>query len=514
VKLQLREANFVELRKLKLSGGELPAVLWRMTDAGSPRVDAYATEDVRARIGIRSLLKPVPGADQSQWPVDFFHRSMREYFFARAVVRALREDDAEAVLSSAPLQPEVLDFATLIINENGEDYQTRLLGLVRTSVVEVDTGFCGGNALSIMYSVQPSLPRKDWSGLRLDYAYLAGANLRGMNFSGSSLKYANLDNANLECADFRESDLTGVRLEETAQVQALSRAASGGAVYAFYRGGTLREWKLSLGGRASGGTILSDLPADVQGIAVGPFGDFALLHPGRLDIYISTQGGFVLASRFHPRIELRGIRAAGANLLLSTERAGDGRLVLYSPASKSTMMAVATRGTARGVFIDSASAIVLGDDTGLVFARFVDSGSPRVTEFDFDRVTCFDARRVDDEGCVLAVGHDDGRVAVWWINFSSDPPTLDKIWREHPHNAGVSTVMFSGDGYLVSGSRDRSIILFALSENFGLSGTRRLQLTLQCAGAKIDGVKGERERSLLSEALSKMSHPSRDTRAI
>jgi hypothetical protein len=68
----------------------------------------------------------------------------------------------------------------------------------------------------------------------------------------------------------------------------------------------------------------------------------------------------------------------------------------------------------------------------------------------------------------------------------------------------VTAVLFHGPRYLVSGSADRSLSVFSLNDRAEPSAPRDLALTLQCAGARIEGVTGERERRLLEAALAKV----------
>lgn len=117
IQLHLSSTDYVFLRDFDTGRREgLPELLWAMSGASRAEPDA-STPDARSRVGVRSLLKPVAGVDQERWPVDFFHRSMREFFIARALVRAIaaENDKARALLAKVPLQPEIVDFTRLLI---------------------------------------------------------------------------------------------------------------------------------------------------------------------------------------------------------------------------------------------------------------------------------------------------------------------------------------------------------------------------------------------------------------
>ena|GEM_PF-2560263 len=514
-RLYLEEKAHIELRSLRLPNGELAEQLWRMSDGAVALLASDASDDARARIGIRSLLKPVQGTgiDPDRWPVDFFHRSMREYFFARAILRALRDDAAARMLAAAPLQPEVMDFVRLLIEAepDRQPFLARLTGLARGAVRLGAPSSCGGNAISLLFALQRSLPRVDWSGLDLDNAYLAGADLRGMNFSGSSLRLANLDNADLREADLRNADLAGVRLEETARVLALSQTSPTGgtsAVYAFYSDRKVRRWRLDVRGRLDVRTFLPDLPKEIHGVATGPFGDLVVLSSGQLEIYLLIDGDFVLASQFRPRMDLRGLRGSGADLLLSLERPDGHRILRYSPAVRSSATSLAAKGTGGGAFLDAGSTAVVGwGDGRLAFARrAADGAAQQVTVLPFERITGFDVTPAQDGRLgLLAVGHADGTVEVWRIDPWAAATPVELVWSRRRHRAAVTAILFRGPRYLVSGSADRSLSVFTLDDRAQPSDPRDLALTLQCAGAQIEGVTGERERRLLQAARAQVA---------
>jgi hypothetical protein len=81
VALHLSDTDYIELRDFTPGRDDLAELLWRMTDPAA----SGETPDARSRVGVRSLLKPVAGVAPEKWPVDFFHRSMREFFIARAL---------------------------------------------------------------------------------------------------------------------------------------------------------------------------------------------------------------------------------------------------------------------------------------------------------------------------------------------------------------------------------------------------------------------------------------------
>ena len=62
----------------------------------------------------------------------------------------------------------------------------KLVSLAKSAIMPIYADkHLGGNALTLLFALNRTLPGTDWSGLALDYADLAGANLDGMSFRGS-----------------------------------------------------------------------------------------------------------------------------------------------------------------------------------------------------------------------------------------------------------------------------------------------------------------------------------------
>jgi hypothetical protein len=122
------------------------------------------SEDARARLGVRSLLKPAFRAVEDQsWPVAFCHRSMYEYFLARAVMQALEadiDDDlsmTRSLLGSAILGPEIVHFITLLASKAGDAGRVArvLEKLTRDAAKGTGCGYLGGNAITLAFRIQP-----------------------------------------------------------------------------------------------------------------------------------------------------------------------------------------------------------------------------------------------------------------------------------------------------------------------------------------------------------------------
>ncbi|WP_313408153.1 pentapeptide repeat-containing protein [Aeromicrobium sp.] len=211
VAIHSRGEALVDLRDFLQDEGGAAQLLWR--SAENPELNSDAT----VRVGGRSLLRRVRRSNHAEtedrWLVDFFHRSMKEYFVARAVVRALAHPRAfeatRALMRELPVQSEILTFFRLMVDEL-RDPVTVLSSVARSSRMDIDdTGTIGGSSISMYHAVGGNFSGESWRGLRLDGALLVGANLTQSDFRTSSLR-----GANLSSTDFRDSDLRGADLTD------------------------------------------------------------------------------------------------------------------------------------------------------------------------------------------------------------------------------------------------------------------------------------------------------------
>lgn len=180
---ELHQSNkeFVYLSDIK-ARKYLKEWLWIISEP-----DEKTIEDEAGRIATRSLLERFNVKDQSEgkkWPVDFCHRSMREYFVARAVCNLLENKmkEAEEFLTRCFLSYEILFFASEIMKHGDFDYESNLLRLIRKTrnvkkIDKIKLGYLGGNAVNLLYQYKGKLPGNDWKNLALDGAILPGADL-------------------------------------------------------------------------------------------------------------------------------------------------------------------------------------------------------------------------------------------------------------------------------------------------------------------------------------------------
>lgn len=210
--------------------------------------DMAQEEDTDRRVSNRSLLKYDSGDSSKRC---FCHRSMKEYFIARGIVRQLLEQEAagRALLSGPNLGYEILSFAGALLQAQGSTGKAsaarRLTDFAHEPQTARGTNRLAVNSVNLLHYSGLGLPGQDWSGLCLDNALLSGEDLSGKNFSHSSMRYAHLDNADLSGCDLRHCDFTGVQFEKTGQLRAFTVLPGGDGLLAFYQDGTVRRWPFS-----------------------------------------------------------------------------------------------------------------------------------------------------------------------------------------------------------------------------------------------------------------------------
>jgi hypothetical protein len=162
IAVQLHETDhpYVNLRDYHPPGGQtLAETLWRMSGPTVPAQPsgASAHEDAASRLGIRTLLKPVTAPDADLWPVSFFHKSMQEYFVARAIVRRLHSDPdgARRILSAAPLSAEITRFAAMLLQQRPD---RAALAILDSFAQLVAGSRLAANAITLLTAARGGVP--------------------------------------------------------------------------------------------------------------------------------------------------------------------------------------------------------------------------------------------------------------------------------------------------------------------------------------------------------------------
>lgn len=487
------------------------AMLWQMSDDAPAQVpnSVRADDDATARIGVRSLLKVVRDDNLDRWPVDFFHRSMREYFFARALVRRLRADpqSARELLTATQLPPEITHFVAELLREHaGSAPLSHLENFARSATIALPEAYLGGNSLTLLYAARGELPKCDWSGLRLDHAQLGGVDLASARFVRTSLRNANLDNADLTGVDFTDADLDGVRLEETPRVAAIT-AFDDDRIVAAYEDGSLREWRPRPGGSYES-QVIARTEHPVERLYRTPRGRLAAIGTGVFSLYELQSRSLELTSRFGTKSRFR-LTLPGERSALLLEEANGGRTRVYW--LDATGARVRDHWDVDGVVTCSAQldgrayAVALDEQVRVV--HLDERGNCDVRTLEVGRTSCLDLGLTRDGDVLLALGQHDGQVRVdRFAGTALDGPGT--LWQRGLHAGTVTAIAFGEHGQLMTGGADRRVcIVRSAIDGPGPSGqcVRQLHLTLRCRGVKVDGVRTEREQQRLRQHASAAS---------
>jgi internalin A len=505
VKLQTSEQEYVSLSKFSRERHEgFAELLWKMT---GPEDE----DDARARVGVRSLLSRVdlPNMEE-EWPVDFFHRSIREYFVARSLCSAVKGGAGESFLKDVPLNHEILDFAAAQMRKTrGERWDEALLHLVGLATPGREPGRLGGAALTLLHRLDPALPAADWTGKVFDYADLEGADLSGRSFRRSSFRHADLTNVNFENADFGECDLTGVRIEETTAVVSLSAFPSGDRLLVTYSDGTARAWDIRHPRKSESRIVASQLPVE-QG-AVGILSDVRAWgrSPGAFTFMGLGRDELRSEVRFPVKSSYRLASPTETDLLVVEDGAGGSERVLVIDLER---QGVAGALKARSVTLCAPlgrEAVALSDASGglRVVGLNVKDGRDEVSVAS-GVVTCLSSLRVGERQHLIAWGEDDGTTQVWAVDLRGKECTVRKLLAHQPHVGHVTAVTFLDDTRVASGGQDRVIVIARFDDHRDSpSGLieRKLQLTLLCRGMRIEGLKGPDEQRKLGALIAKSS---------
>lgn len=494
VERALSDREYVALARFRGTGDEtLAQLLWQIAIGDA--------EDARARIGVRSVLTVVRGANAAEWPVDFFHRSVREYFIGCAIVRAMLAgpDASVGLLSKLPVQREVLEFAAALAKRRDADIAPRLLELARSQPAGSGESYLSGNAASMLFRMVGVLPGDDWRNLNLDYVQLPGAELSGKRFEGSTLRSATLQNANLENADLRHCDLRGVKLEETTVVEALATVGRDRIVVA-YGDGTIREWHLESASGAECRRLVDEVGVRVDTVAI--IGRASLVTIGRdverryhVNLWRRRDSGWSVVAKYPVREQYSVAGLGGQRMLIADSRTHTMSLIdLTGPEVLVKEMGVAAAAAAAGL---GDKGIVVRQSLGGIGISLASGERVGVRA---EGVTHIATHRLGDgDAWLVAGGGLDGRVRVWEVRRSAGALASTLRFDRPRHRGVVTGLAFLGDGLIVSGGEDRAVCVSVVTDEE--TPPRRLQLAVRCRGMKIDGVKGPDEYAMLAALL-------------
>jgi small GTP-binding protein len=505
IQLQQSDRDYVLLRQLADEFRQpFAQLLWNLSG-----VDTLS-EDARSRVGARSLLGRLLRPDlEEEWPVDFCHRSMREYFVAVQLCEAIENgvETGAQFLQEVSLNHEILEFAAERWRQSSNGaVKENLLEIIQQAVPSSESRRMGGYALTLLYRLEPHLPREfSWEEKVFDGADLENADLSALNFSGSSFRDANLANVNFEQANFEKCDLTNVRIEETTPVLALASEPSREHIVAAYRDGILRQWHLKPGTRTPS-KILGKLML-MSGCVVGIHEsgqrwlntdrEWTFLTSGNDEMW-TYSGHFSIKKEFH------AVRFQPPFLVLAESDQKDFKHVISVDLERRTKLRLIQRNASRHFAPLGMQAVVWSDaEVGFRITQ-VDLADGRTDlVLECEEPTCLDTFRLREDTYLIGGGTGKGVVHGWKVNTQDGVLTSEKILESRVHEGVVTAVAFVDGARLSSGGSDCAIVISRWLQNGDLSGRieRRLQLKMRCRGLRIEGLRGDKEYGLLTRLI-------------
>jgi tRNA A37 threonylcarbamoyladenosine biosynthesis protein TsaE len=512
VALHLNNKQFVYLSDI-IREENLKNWLWEISHS-----DEKIKKDETGRAAARSLLKRIKVKKEQQndkeWPVDFCHRSMREYFVARAVCKFIEEksEESENLLKRCLLTHEILFFTSEIMKHKDFDYRQVLLNFIektRGAKKEeiIEFGYLGGNAVNLLYKYKGKLPNDpgfDWKRLVLDCAILPYADLSGRDFSETSFRYANLDNVNFANSIFNYCDLTDVRIEETTPAQSIAISPNK-KIIALYHDGIIREWK----DQKIHGPVSTNLEGNVnkKGMKLisHPESDLTILYDHHLLYYdrIGCQLNQRATIKINPKFKL--FKASHDYLLVKKEHGIENRLILIDLNHQTIIKSIIAPPFTLCDHLDNHALIILDGNDEL---QLIDINHKKKNSVisPGDKVACLatcNCNKVNGK-YLLGLGLYNGIVEIWQINIQQWKP--DKLLERlmHENEQPIIDIAFKDHYSIVASGIDRAIKLFKFNDEGQVIGNPQdYKMAPQFMGMKIEGVNPEKVRKILQSLIDK-----------
>lgn len=290
-----------------------------------------------------------------------------------------------------------------------------------------------------------------------------------MCFADSSMRYANLDNANLKGADFSGTDMTGVRLDETAQVDALTISNGDDAVIAAYGDGPIRAWTLQPTGAAGCMTLINGLDHRAEHIAQLPWGDIVSLGDGWLLAFAPSGKGWMEGTRFRVKMEFRSPRVQADILTVLQEEANRTvRMLVIDANSALVQQSIVSGGYGSCDTLGGLCSLVPHGSKGILVLYAPSEPAQGAQYLPYSDISALALRAKENTHDVsIATGHRDGFLRLWILSGDADAGELYLRWEQRVHDGNVTTLAFLGDERVVSGGTDRAICLVPIEPRSG-----------------------------------------------
>src|SRR5439155_16140522 len=173
-------------------------------------------------------IEHVGKCNETESHYSFIHKSLMEYFVARAVYEALvikkskfpiveSVPDAENILHQKKLlkEPGIFNFVVEYAQRDEKVFKEKLLNFIECSKTnDASQDVAAANAITVLVQAGVQFNGEDLQGIRIpgadlsygmfDHAQFQGANLSGVSFQGAWLRGVDFRSANLSDIEFGE----------------------------------------------------------------------------------------------------------------------------------------------------------------------------------------------------------------------------------------------------------------------------------------------------------------------
>jgi len=529
LEIHFSEEKCISLSKFdnKKRYGSLAEKLWRSIDIDenseedeTMKFDENTEKDVTKRIEVRSLLKKIrQNNEESVWPVDFCHRSLREFFVAKMLHRIIVEDKErlKTFFNQNQLNYEIIYFASEIMlqdSDNIQNIKNTLYKLIRETASDKQTMFLATNLTNLLFKIDYGLPNEDWSNLQLDQVDLEGADLSSKNFFGSSLRRANLDNVNFENANFQNANLTGVRFDETKKVKSIALHPSEKKILAAYKDGKIREWDISIPGTNKHEVVYSNsLDNNISWVGYSPSEDIcAIINEKMIFFDRVVFGQLSIRAKFPINPDYRFVFPEKNHMVLILEDIHLKKELRYIDLkSKKIISNMNLQEASIFKYIKQNTVVYIQEEKNFRIEGPEIEGL--ISKYSHDikldnEVTCLSFTTLEDEETFLvACGTVNGHIIIIELKFLvSEGWSHNEITNCKAHSGIVTDIIFCDANRIISGGMDGKIV-FNEFEEIKNSNEKKferppLQLSIKCKGMKIDGVQSTKERKKLEKLIS------------
>lgn len=499
--LQINNVESISLEEFKSYNNieTLADLLW---SADAVAVTKNIEEDVNERLSSRSLLKYDQECPKNR---RFCHRSMKEYFIARGLVRYLSENPLQCrtLLTKCSFGYEILTFAGKEICKRTETDKQKIANLLcefahmsyKVSKNSAHNEFAqlSTNSINLLHYSGISLPGDDWSNLLMDNVVLSGEDLSGKNFSYSSMRYANLENTDLTSCDLRYCDFTGVQFEKSGQLYSFAVDMQNNVLIAYYRDGKIRQWPVINGETVVLSEQKAVFPSNIFLCGIGKEGLFC---KERVEFWNRSMHSVNFSGYIPVEKNIRVIGITDDALLVIKQN----MLILFDFRDKNIVFKQRLEINTTATLLSS-RLIALCDSEGLKVLDIYD-GSSVVLSNETKEIKLIYAQMLSEKECAVVRVTQNNYTECYFVYFCDETNKWE--FKNQPYFLGcdeeVTGISIDNAGGIYVSTLDGKITRYTLNASANLVKSNSYCLELKCKDAKIDGVIPEKTFDILKSA--------------